>query len=245
MCFLPPIQNNCPLACASIRWLGLKKAHLGACKATSCVEKFIVIFDKSFCWRMHTIYEDDDLLVINKPSGVASQGNDTNTNRLQTIATLQDAFLVHRLDQRVCGLMVLAKNKESLTQLNRYFQTGMVQKNYRAIVGQLPPLDTDTLVHWLKKDTQKAKSKAFTTEVNQSKKAVLVYERIQSSQRYHLLQIALQTGRFHQIRAQLSAIGCPIAGDIKYGFPRTLADGSILLQSYALQFAHPRTQMPL
>jgi 23S rRNA pseudouridine1911/1915/1917 synthase len=115
-------------------------------------------------------------------------------------------------------------------------------KKYRAVVANAPKEAEGTLTHWLVKNSEQQKSKVFIKEVAHSKKAVLNYKIVQSSNKYTLLDIHLSTGRFHQIRAQLSAIGSPIVGDVKYGFKRTTPDGSIFLQSYHVSFIHPITK---
>jgi 23S rRNA pseudouridine1911/1915/1917 synthase len=182
------------------------------------------------------IYEDTDLVVINKPCGIASQPDTKNTtNKLTTKGWMP----AHRLDQRVSGLLLLAKNEQILALLNEAFAQHKIKKLYKAVVTNKPNVESTQLIHWLLKDGIHKKSKAFTKEVAHSKKAQLKYELIQSSQKYHLLSIELFTGRFHQIRAQLAAIGSPIVGDVKYGFKRTTPDGSIFLQSYCLEFVHP------
>lgn len=185
------------------------------------------------------LFEDDDILVVNKPAGLDSQLLQDYLSK-----TFQDdLFVANRLDQRVSGVMVVAKTKAALAKLNDDFANRRIKKLYRAVVANQPPATTAELVHWLRKDESKAK--AFNSEVAHSKKAVLSYKVIQSSQKYHLLQVELFTGRFHQIRAQLAAIHCPIFGDIKYGYKRTSPDGSIFLQSYSLELLHPVNQQPL
>lgn len=185
------------------------------------------------------IYEDADLVVINKPCGIASQPDTKNTaNEL----TAKGWIPAHRLDQRVSGLLLLAKNEQSLALLNEVFAQHKIKKTYRAVVANKPNMDSAQLTHWLLKDGTYKKSKAFNKEVAHSKKAQLNYELVQSSLKYHLLNIELLTGRFHQIRAQLTAIGSPIVGDVKYGYKRSTPDGSIFLQSYCLEFAHPNSK---
>lgn len=186
------------------------------------------------------LFEDDALLVIHKPSGIPVQAKDKSVESIENI--FSKAIPVHRLDTRVSGLLMLAKHKESFAALSYLFQTKQIQKQYKAIVGNKPLVTEQTLTHWLLKHAQQQKAKVYTTKLSHAKKAILHYKLIQSSLKYHLLEIELYTGRFHQIRAQLAAINCPIAGDIKYGFKRTLANGSILLQCYLLQFIHPFTK---
>lgn len=190
------------------------------------------------------LFEDNDIIIVNKPAGLASQ-NTINNETTLIDALGKNLLPVHRLDQRVSGIILFAKNKETLAILNDDFKNKKVAKRYKAIVSNLPTKSEDTLTHWLLKNSTASKSKAFNKEVAHSKQAVLKYQIIQSSLKYHLLQIDLFTGRFHQIRAQLSAIGCPIVGDIKYGFKRTTPDGSIFLQSFYLALKHPKTNESL
>lgn len=187
------------------------------------------------------LYEDEFIIVINKPVGLASQATKDGENNL--LEELGNKYLpVHRLDQRVSGIMLLAKDEKTLAILNEDFKNRHIKKHYRAIVAQKPAKQEAKLIHWLVKNAESSKAKAFNKEVAHSKKAELAYSLIHSSEKYHLLNIILYTGRFHQIRAQLAAIGSPILGDVKYGYKRTMQDGSIFLQSYFLQLKHPSTK---
>jgi len=194
-----------------------------------------------------TIFEDTEILVLNKTSGIPTQPDKNNTPSLLEILSKEYAhlYLIHRLDQRVSGLVIFAKTEHSAKQLSKDFQTRNITKKYRAIVGNKPSEMEGNLTHWLVKDAKKNESKAFINEVKDSQKSELVYKVIQSSERYHLLEVELLTGRFHQIRSQLSAIGSPILGDLKYGFKRSSPDGSIFLQSYRIYFYHPTTKKAL
>jgi 23S rRNA pseudouridine1911/1915/1917 synthase len=193
------------------------------------------------------LYEDNEILVVNKPAGIPSQPDKSGTSSLLEILSENhpNLFVIHRLDQRVSGIIVLAKTEVSAAELSKDFQTRNVAKKYRAIVANQPKEKEGKLTHWLLKDTKKNLSKAFEKEVKNSQKAELKYETVTSSERYHLLEIELFTGRFHQIRSQLSAMGCPIFGDLKYGYKRSSPDGSIFLQSYFLSFNHPKTKQAL
>ena len=187
------------------------------------------------------IFEDDEILVCVKPSGVLSQKENSNEDSL--LELFPDRPLLHittRLDRRVSGLVLLAKKPESAPNLSEQLKQKQIIKKYKAIVGQKPEKESKTLTHWLSKTNSKAK--ASKIELESAKKAVLTYKVLQSSERYHLLEIALETGRFHQIRCQLAAIGSPILGDLKYGFKRSSPDGSIFLQAYALAFFHPKNK---
>lgn len=190
------------------------------------------------------IFEDSEIIVVNKSSGIPTQPDTNNTPSLLEILSQEhpNLYLIHRLDQRVSGLVIFAKTKQSAKQLSKDFQTRKITKKYRAIVSNKPTENEAKLTHWLLKDAKKNLTKAFSKEVKNSQKSELIYRIIKSSERYHLLDIELLTGRFHQIRSQLSAIYCPILGDLKYGFKRSSPDGSIFLQSYHLSINHPVTK---
>ena len=193
------------------------------------------------------IFEDSEIIVVNKSSGIPTQPDKNNTPSLLELLTQErpNLYLLHRLDQRVSGLVIFAKTELSAKQLNKDFQTRNITKKYRAIVANKTTENEAKLTHWLLKDSKKNLSKAFVKEVENSQKSELIYKVIQSSERYHLLEIELLTGRFHQIRSQLSAIGIPILGDLKYGYKRSSPDGSIFLQSYHLSLNHPVTKKPI
>jgi 23S rRNA pseudouridine1911/1915/1917 synthase len=190
------------------------------------------------------IFEDAEIIVVNKSSGIPTQADKNNIPSLLEILSQKypNLYLIHRLDQRVSGLVIFAKTEQSAKQLNRDFQTRNITKKYRAIVANKPVEIEAKLTHWLLKNTKKNLSKAFKNEVKNSQKSELIYKVIKSSERYHLLDIELLTGRFHQIRSQLSCINSPILGDLKYGFKRSSPDGSIFLQSYHLFINHPVTK---
>ena len=196
------------------------------------------------------LYEDNHLVVVDKMCGELSQGDDTGD---QTLADAVKAYLKrkyskpgnvylgipHRLDRPTSGVMVYARTEKALVRLNEAFRTDDVSKTYWAIVDRLPPKDSDILTHYIVRDSQANKSTAYMKEVKGSKKAVLKYTLLASSERYHLLGIELYTGRHHQIRAQLKAIGLHIKGDLKYGFPRSNPDGGICLHARRIEFTHP------
>jgi len=190
------------------------------------------------------LFEDEHVLIIDKPAGVAVEANADNTTVLKDLVA-SHVMPVHRLDQRVSGILLLAKTKESFALLSDDFKNRKIQKIYKAIVAQKPAQTEATLQHWLLKDGKQSKSKAFAKPVPHAVEAVLDYTVEQSSLKYHLLQISLHTGRFHQIRAQFAAIGSPIVGDVKYGYKRTTPDGSIFLQSNQMALQHPVTKEKL
>jgi len=218
---------------------------------------------------MEVIYEDNHIIIVNKQSGEIVQGDKTGDRPLSDIvkqyikekyAKPGEVFLgvVHRLDRPVSGLVMFARTSKGLTRLNRMFSEGEVHKTYWAIVekrnGPLPTDRDDTsddssflvshssfirLTHWQTRNEQQNKSYAHDREVPQSKKAVLEYRVIGQGDRYLLLEVRLLTGRHHQIRCQLAAMGCPIKGDLKYGARRSNPDGSISLLSRKMEFVHP------
>lgn len=200
--------------------------------------------------NLEILYEDNHLIAINKPAGVLSQGDKTGDKVLADYVREYivkkynkpgDAFLgvIHRLDRPVSGIVLLAKTSKALSRMNEQFKTREVQKTYWAVVEQKPDKIQDLLVHWLKKNEEKNKSQAFTKEVKGALRCELEYEYKLSSERYHLLEVKPRTGRHHQIRVQLSAVGCIIKGDLKYGAKRSNPDGSISLHARQLKFIHP------
>lgn len=153
--------------------------------------------------------------------------------------------VAHRLDRPTTGIVVFAKTSKALPRLNKLFAEKKALKTYWAIVKNPPPEQNDTLVHWLKRNPKQNKSYAHKKEVPDSKQAILDYKMIKKLTSYFLLEVDLKTGRHHQIRAQLTAIGCPIKGDLKYGFDRSNKDGSIHLHARSLSFIHPVKKEPL
>lgn len=199
---------------------------------------------------MKVVYEDNHLLVVNKAPGEIVQGDKTgDTPLVETLKLwLKEKYakpgnvfcgVVHRLDRPVGGLVIFAKTSKALSRLNEMFRNGEVNKTYWAITRNLPPKEEDTLTHYITTTERNNKSYASLTEKKGSQKAVLKYRHIASTDRYHLLEVNLLTGRKHQIRVQLSAIGCPIKGDLKYGDKRSNPDGSISLMSHRIEFTHP------
>lgn len=184
------------------------------------------------------------LLPIKKngiPIQVDKTGNTSLIEQLQTEIN-QPLHLVHRLDRPVSGLVIFALNPLVASDLNEKFKERKIRKIYHAVVGNKPEKDADTLMHHLRKDAKQNRSFAFNKALHHTQKAELNYRLIGSIERYHLLEIELLTGRHHQIRAQLAAIGSPVKGDVKYGFKRGNRDRSIHLHAAELSFAHPHTQ---
>ena len=150
--------------------------------------------------------------------------------------------VVHRLDRPTSGIVVFARTSKALTRMTELFSNRETQKTYWAVVKNKPEKEEDTLVHFLKRNEKNNTSKAHSKEVPDSKVARLDYKIIQELNSYFALEIELHTGRHHQIRAQLAAIGSPIKGDLKYGFDRSNPDGGIHLHARKLVFVHPVTK---
>ncbi|MGN1253800.1 MAG: RluA family pseudouridine synthase [Prevotella sp.] len=205
---------------------------------------------------MRPLYEDNHIIIVYKESGEIVQGDKTGDRPLsETVKEYIKAkyhkpgnvFLgvVHRLDRPVAGLVVFARTSKALSRLNDMFRKGEVHKTYWAITHEMPPQSEGTLTHWLTRNEKQNKSYAYDHEVPGAKKAILKYKVIANSDNYHLLEIHLLTGRHHQIRCQLAAMGCPIKGDLKYGARRSNPDGSISLLSHEVEFIHPVSKEPI
>ena len=203
---------------------------------------------------MRVVYEDNHIIIVYKESGEIVQGDKTGDTPLsETVKEyIKEKYqkpgavflgVAHRLDRPVSGLVVFARTSKALTRLNKMFAEGDVHKTYWAIVGseklRVKSEEFATAEHWLVRNEKQNKSYAYDHEVPHSKKAVLRYRMIGHSDRYSLVEVQLLTGRHHQIRCQLAAIGCPIKGDLKYGAPRSNPDGSISLLSHRVEFIHP------
>lgn len=188
------------------------------------------------------LYKNNQLIAFNKPANVPVQEDKTGDKSLLGLAeiyTKAKLDVIHRLDRPATGVVLFAKTHGALVSLNEQFKNRQVQKVYLAVVKDAPPQPEGTLIHYLRKNAKDNRSIATAEEVSGSKKAILHYKLLGSSDNYHLLEIQLVTGRHHQIRAQLSAIGCPVKGDTKYGFKRSNADHSIHLHAWKLRFLHP------
>ena len=200
--------------------------------------------------NLQILHEDNHLIVVNKRVGDIAQGDTSGDKPLPDIVKEYlkekynkpgDVFLgvVHRLDRPTTGIVVFAKTSKALTRMNELFSSRETHKTYWAVVKNMPPKKEDTLVHFIKRNQQNNTSKAHLKEVPESKKASLSYKIIAELDNYFVLEIELHTGRHHQIRAQLQTIGCPIKGDLKYGFDRSNPDGGIHLHARKLCFIHP------
>lgn len=199
---------------------------------------------------MKVLYEDNHIIIINKSSGEIVQGDKTGDESLcDTLKVyLKEKYnkpgnvfigLPHRLDRPVSGIVIFAKTSKALERLNNMFRTGEVKKIYWAITKNKPIVAEGELSHWILRNEKMNKSFAYKKEVAGSKHALLNYRTIALSQNYTLLEVELKTGRHHQIRCQLSAMGCPIKGDLKYGAKRSNPDGSISLHARYIEFIHP------
>ena len=194
---------------------------------------------------MNIIYQDEFIVIANKTPGVPIQADKTeDTSLIEQLQTEidQPVYLLHRLDRPVSGLVIFALSSLVAIDLNEKFKEKEIKKIYHAVVGNKPEKEADTLIHYLRKDAKQNRSFAFNKALHHTQKAELNYRLIGSIERYHLLEIELLTGRHHQIRAQLAAIGSPVKGDVKYGFRRGNRDRSIHLHAAKLTFAHPDTQ---
>lgn len=199
---------------------------------------------------MKVIYEDNHLIAVNKTCREIVQGDKTGDTPLseQLKVWLKEKYakpgnvfvgVTHRLDRPVSGVVLFAKTSKALARLNEMFRMGEVKKTYWAIVKNCPPAEEGELVDWLVRNEKQNKSYAYDTERPNAKKAILHYKVIARSDRYFLLSIDLKTGRHHQIRCQLAKMGCPIKGDLKYGFSRSNPDGGISLHARSAEFIHP------
>lgn len=217
------------------------------------IQKSKIISNKN---NLQVIYEDNHIIVVNKRAGDIVQGDKTGDKPLSDVVKEYIAekynkpgkvYLgtVHRLDRPTTGLVIFAKTSKALPRLNKLFVSKDISKTYWALVKNKPDNNTDTLIHWLKKNPKNNKSKAHSNEIPESKKAILHYKIIKTLDNYFLLEVNLETGRHHQIRVQLSSIGSPIKGDLKYGFDRSNKDASISLHARNIKFIHPVSNIAL
>ncbi|MDG1508794.1 MAG: RluA family pseudouridine synthase [Flavobacteriaceae bacterium] len=200
--------------------------------------------------NLEVLFEDNHLLIVNKKSGDIVQGDKTGDKPLSDVVKEYikekynkpgEVFLgvVHRLDRPTSGIIIFARTSKALERLNKMLRERTISKTYWAVVKNTPLKEKDSLIHFLKKNPKNNKSTVFTKETDASKKAILHYSAIKKLDNYSLLEIDLETGRHHQIRAQLAYIGSPIKGDLKYGASRSNKDGSIHLHARKISFTHP------
>lgn len=206
--------------------------------------------------NLQVLFEDNHIIIVNKRAGDIVQGDKTGDKPLSDVVKeyIKDKYnkpgnvylgTVHRLDRPTTGLVIFAKTSKVLPRLNKLFLSKDINKTYWALIKNEPPKTQDTLINWLKKNQKNNKSRAYEKEIAESKKAILHYKTIKKLDNYFLLEVNLETGRHHQIRAQLSAIGCPIKGDLKYGFDRSNKDASISLHARHIEFIHPVKKEPI
>lgn len=200
--------------------------------------------------NLQVLYEDNHIIIVNKRAGDIVQGDKTGDKPLSDVVKeyIAEKYnkpgnvylgVVHRLDRPTTGIVIFARTSKVLPRLNALFVSKDIKKTYWAVVKNEPPKMEDKLIHWLKKNPKNNKSAAHTKEIKDSKKAILHYKLIQKLDNYSLLEVNLETGRHHQIRSQLSSIGCSIKGDLKYGFNRSNPDASIHLHARFISFIHP------
>ena len=200
--------------------------------------------------NLEVLFEDNHLLIVNKKSGDIVQGDKTGDKPLSDVVKEYikekynkpgEVFLgvVHRLDRPTSGIIIFARTSKALERLNKMLRERTISKTYWAVVKNTPLKEKDSLIHFLKKNPKNNKSTVFTKETDASKKAILHYSVIKKLDNYSLLEIDLETGRHHQIRAQLAYIGSPIKGDLKYGFNRSNKNSGIHLHARRIAFTHP------
>ena len=205
---------------------------------------------------MEILFEDNHLIIINKEASDLVQadatGDEVLGDRVKAYIKRKykkpgEVFLgvVHRLDRPVTGAVIFARTSKALSRMNEQFKEHKVKKTYWAIVKNRPEKEEGELVHYLIKDEEKNKSYAYPKPKGKAKEARLTYKLIGTTNTFFLLEVDLQTGRHHQIRCQLAKIGCPIKGDLKYGFPRSDPDGGIHLHARRIRFTHPVTNEPI
>ncbi|MDN3619822.1 RluA family pseudouridine synthase [Polaribacter undariae] len=203
--------------------------------------------------NLQILFEDNHIIIVNKRAGDITQGDKTGDKPLSDVVKeyIKDKYnkpgnvylgVVHRLDRPTSGIIIFAKTSKSLERLNKMLREKTIHKTYWAVVKNRPKKEKDTLINFLKKNPKNNKSTAYAKEIDGSKKAILHYAVIKKLDNYSLIEVDLETGRHHQIRSQLSNIGCPIKGDLKYGFDRSNKDGSIHLHARKIQFIHPVTK---
>jgi 23S rRNA pseudouridine1911/1915/1917 synthase len=203
--------------------------------------------------NLQILHEDNHIIIVNKRAGDITQGDRTGDTPLSEVVKqyIKDKYdkpnnvylgVVHRLDRPTSGIIIFAKTSKALERLNKMLREKQIHKTYWAVVKNKPSKDQDTLINYLKKNPKNNKSTAYKTENEDTKKAILHYNILKKLDNYSLLEIDLETGRHHQIRAQLASIGFPVKGDLKYGFNRSNKDGSIHLHARKIVFTHPVTK---
>lgn len=200
--------------------------------------------------NLQVLFEDNHIIIINKRAGDIVQGDKTGDKPLSDVVKeyIKEEYqkpgnvflgVVHRLDRPTSGIVIFARTSKALERLNKMLREKTIKKTYWAVVKGFPSKEKNTLINFLKKNSKNNKSTAHLREVPGSKKAILHYQLLKKLDRFSLLEIDLETGRHHQIRTQLSSIGHPIKGDLKYNFSRSNKDGSIHLHARKIEFIHP------
>lgn len=206
--------------------------------------------------EMEVIYEDNHIIIVSKTANEIVQGDKTgDVCLLDTVkAYIKEKYnkpgevflgLAHRLDRPTSGLVIFARTSKALSRLNEMFRNGDIHKTYWAITGKRPESDEGTLEDYIQRNEKLNKSFVAKAESKDAKKAVLKYKIISFSDRYYLWEINLLTGRHHQIRCQLANIGCPVKGDLKYGYPRSNSDGGLSLHARRVKFIHPVSKIEI
>ena len=206
--------------------------------------------------ELAVLFEDNHLIAINKQSGTLVQGDETGDEPLsETVKKfIKEKYgkpgavflgVVHRIDRPVSGVVVFARTSKSLERMNALFKNRETKKTYWALVGNKPAKAEDTLVHWLVKDEKKNKTTAYKREHPEGSRSKLSYKIMGNQAGHYLLEVNPITGRPHQIRVQLASMGCPIVGDLKYGFKEPNPDASICLHARELSFVHPVKNEPV
>ncbi len=212
----------------------------------------VINFDRTVSTKenLQVLYEDNHLIIVNKRVGDIVQGDKTKDKPLSEVVKEYIAIkhhkkgnvylgVVHRLDRPTSGVVIFARTSKALARLNKMLRDKTIQKTYLAVVKNTPEKQQDTLIHFLRKNPKNNKAIVFNSETENTKKAILHYKIRQKLDNYTVLEIDLETGRHHQIRAQLSVIKSPIKGDLKYGFDRSNKNGGIHLHAYKIRFNHP------
>lgn len=205
---------------------------------------------------VEVLYEDNHVIIVNKPANMLVQSDTTGDTSLEELVKqyIKEKYnkpgqvflgVVHRIDRPVSGVLLFAKTSKALTRLNEQLKQKQFKKTYWALVKQKPSPESGILKHHIYRNPKLNKSIAYDIPGKDTKEAVLAYRLLACSQSYALLEIDLQTGRHHQIRCQLAKIGCPIKGDLKYGFARSNANGGISLHAQTLKFLHPVTKQEI
>ena len=191
---------------------------------------------------LDVLYKNNQLIAFNKPNNVPVQPDKTGDVAFLQLAETyckHPLHVVHRIDRPVSGIILMARSKAAMTAMTEQMRQRTITRTYLAVVSQAPAEPEGVLIHFLRKNQQKNVVMAYPEETANTERAELSYKLIDSSERYHLLEIQLVTGRHHQIRAQLAAIGCPVKGDVKYGAKRGNPDRSIHLHAWKMEFDHP------